>query len=319
MILEAPIEMTLSSYDPVRVRETPPQVTEEMVDAQLAREMDRFAAYEDAPDGALEGEIMRVDMETLVNGHPEPGLTGNGLTVVLDRGMLPSGFVDGMLGIRPGEERTFDFAAHDSSNPSGAPDEFHIHVHLHEKRRRTVPRLTDEFVRSRLSERDKTVAQFRARVRAYLEGRQREESLQRREQLAVSELSRRLAQPLPDAMIESTRDDILESLSVEVASRGMTLAQFMQQQGMNERQFQMSIMIQARESLRQGFALDALARHLGVTVDDALRKRALEELAQDNAESARRACEEHGDWNAVDVMARRLAAVDWLMETATFC
>lgn len=318
MMLESPHEMTLSSYEPVLVKESPTRVTEEMIDAQLAREMGRFAQYEDAPGGAQIGEILRVDMETFVNGEAEPGLTGNGMTVILDRGMLPSGFVDGVLGMKVGEEHSFDFTAHDSMNPAGAPDDFHVRISLIDKKRRTVPELTDEFVRTRLSERDKTVAQFRERVRAFLEKKQREDVLQRREQLAVSELSRRLVEPLPDSMIESARDDILESLSAEVASHGMTLSQFMQQQGMDERQFQMSIMIQARESLRQGFALDALARHLNVKVGDAARQRALDELAPNDPEAARRACEESNDWQAVDVMARRLAAVDWLMATATF-
>lgn len=309
----------LSSYEPVRVMETPVQVTDEMIEAQLARELARFASFEDAPGAAKEGEVLRVDMTVTVNGQVEPSLTGKDMSVLLSREMEPAGFVEGVTGMLPGEQRSFSFEAADSQNPSAVPDSFQVQVYLKEKRRRTVPQLTDEFVRERLSQSCRTVGEFREQVRAYLAEQQRRERDARREQLATAELGKRLVGVIPDEQIEEARDGIVESLMADLTASGMTLAQFMQQQGMTERQFQMTVTMQARESIRQGRALDALSEHLGVLVDDAARARALAELAPGNEDEARQRCDEQDGWDIVDTMARRMAARDWLMETAVFC
>lgn len=315
---EAQKDFELSTYEPVRVAVAPVRVTDEMVEAQLAREMARFARFEPAPGPAEEGESLRVNMHVAVNGVPEKALCGEGMTVALSRDMEPAGFVEGVAGMRTGERRSFDFTAHDQVNPGNPPDAFHVDIELLDKRRRVVPDLTDEFVRTRLSAQDATVAQFTERVRAYLADQQRREDEQRREQLACAELSRRLADALPDELIEQTRDDIMESLVADVAASGMTIAQFAEQQGMTERQLQMTILAQARESLRQGFALDVLYRHLGTPIDEAARARALAELAPGHEDEARTRCDERDGWEIVDVMARRLVAKDWLMKTAVF-
>ena len=317
MILEAPAHYTLSSYEPVHVAEPAAHVTEEMIEAQLTREMARFARFEEAPGPACEGDCLRANLNITVNGQLAEDVSGQGVTVVLSHDAQPAGFVGGVVGMACGDTRSFDFTATDRTNPAAPPDAFHVEIELLEKKRRVVPELTDEFVRTRLSEHDKTVGEFRERVRAYLARQLEAENTERREQRAVEELGRRLKESIPDELIEQARDEILDSLTADLTAGGMTLAQFIEQQGMNERRFQMTIMMQARESLRQGFALDALWRHLRLPIDDAARERALEELAPGQTEQARKLCDEQG-WGPVEAMARRQAACDWLMRTAVF-
>lgn len=316
MLIEAPGNVELSSYAPVRIAEHPAHVTDEMIDAQINRELERFARYVDAPDAAAEGDFLYVDMTTTVNGKAEASLSGNGLTIALGKGMEPEGFVENVTGMNVGESRSFDFVAYDRTGYANGPDMFHVDIRLIAKHRRTVPKLTDEFVASRLSQHDSTVEQFRNRVRAFLLDKQKSHNEMRLEQDAVSELSTRLITPIDDSSIEEMRDALLDTLTREIAMQGSTLSRFMEQQGLSERQFQMTLLVQARESIRQGFALDALARHLGVTVDEGARRQAVGELAQENADEMWRRCEAENAWEAVDTMARRNAAVAWLMKTA---
>lgn len=318
MIREAPEHYRLSSYEPVRIAEPPVQVTEEMVDAQMAREMSRFARFEPALGPACEGECLRAKMEVLVNGEPEEAMSGESVTVVLQRGAQPEGFVAGIEGMRVGERRSFDFSAADPADPTGSPAAFHVDIELADKRRRVIPQLTDEFVRARLSATDRTVEQFRERVRRCLADEQGKGIKERRERLAVEELGKRLVGTIPDALIEEARDEIAVSFAADLTSSGLTLHQFLEQQGMSERHYQMTVMMQARESLRQGFALDVLYRHLKTPIDEAARQRALSLLAPGREEEARALCEEREGRDALEITARRQAACEWLMRTAVF-
>ncbi len=318
MIREATEEYTLSSYEPVHIVEPPVQVTDEMVNAQMAREMARFARFEPACGPACEGECLRAEMKVLVDGELEESLSGESVTVVLQRGMQPEAFVKGIEGMRVGERRSFDFSAASITNPSAPPAAFHVDIHLLDKQRRIIPQLTDEFVRQRLSAKDRTVEQFRQRVRRYLADEQRKKSGERRERLAVEELSHRLMGTIPDALIESARNEIEASFVSDLTASGVTLTQFLNQQGMSERQYQMTMMMQARESLRQGFALDVLYRHVQTPIDDAARERALSLLAPGHEEEARGLCESQEGRDMVEIMAKRQAACDWLMRTAVF-
>ena len=195
---------------------------------------------------------------------------------------------------------------------------YSVAIDVLDKRRRIVPELTDEFVAARLSQEDKTVEQFRNRVRVYLQGQISEGDSARREELADAELGRRLRGAIPDALIERTAADMLESIRANSAAQGLTLSQFIELQGMNERQFQMTVMMQARESLRQGLALDALFEHLDMQLDEADFDRALTELAPGAEDEARKNFQANDAWFIVRNMAVRLKAHDWLMRTAVF-
>lgn len=310
--------MELSSYDPVHVTYTPAQVTEEMIDTQLKQEMARFARFEPTEVPLAEGDRAVMDMDVEVNGSPAKELSGNNMQLMIAHGMMPEGFIDNVKGMQVGEQRHFTFTAPNPEDPAAGPDTFVCTVTLHDKRHRTVPELTDEFVQKNLSATDKTVAQFRERVRKFLQQRQGEQDQQTREAVADAELATRLVGTIPDLYIELTSQEIAANVQANLAAQGLTLGQFLQQQKMDTRQFQMSVMQQARDSLRQGLALDALFRHLDLEVTPDDENRALHELAPGYEEEARANFEQNYAWSVVTDMAQRFAAHNWLVSNAVF-
>lgn len=305
----------LSSYEPVYLHEPPAQVTEEAVNAQIMREMNRFATYEKTTGPVVEGDCVQVNMSTLANGVPEMSLSGDALAIVLSRDLMPEGFVSAVEGMNVGDHKEFQFTNRESNQDLV---HYSVAIDILDKRRRVVPELTDEFVSSRLSQTDKTVAEFRQRVRKYLQGQATEGDAARREELADAELGRRLRGAIPDALIERTAADMLDAIRANSAAQGLTLSQFAEMQGMDEKQFQMTVMMQARESLRQGLALDALFEHLGMELADEDYDRALSELAPGAEDDARKNFQDNNAWYIVRNMAARLKAHDWLMRTAVF-
>ncbi len=306
---------TLSSYEPLYLHLQERKVTEEQINAQIMREMNRFAAYEAAGGGAAEGDCLQVNLSTMANGAPELGLSGDGLAIVLSSDLMPKGFVEGVVGMEAGDHREFEF---DNLESDQTLVHYRVAVDLLDKRRRIVPELTDEFVRTRLSEKDKTVEEFRARVAAYLKDHGTSEQRQARETAADEELGKRLQTAIPDALVERAAADMMEAARQNAEAQDMTVEQFAQANGMDAQQFGMNLMMQARESLRQGLALDALFAHLGMDLDDEDIARALAELAPGHEEEAKKAFQANDAWFIVQTMARRQCAHAWLMETAVF-
>ncbi len=305
-------EYELSSYEPVYLHRPDATVTDEQVNAQIIREMNRFATFEDSDEPAAEGDCLQVNMSTLVNGAPDMGLSGDAIAIILSSDVMPKGFVNEVVGMAKGDKKEFSF----DNLEKGNIVHYRCSVELLDKKVRVVPELTDEFVRTQLSQDDKTVEEFRARVRDYVAKREGEGDPGQLEALADTQLGERLRGAIPDELIERTTRDMMDSIRQNAEASGMTLEEFAKLQGGTSQEFQTNVMMQARESLRQGLALDAVFKHYNMTITDADEKAALTELAPGNEEAARRSLADNDAWYLVINMAMRLKAHNWVMQTA---
>ena len=303
----------LSSYEPVYVHVPTPEVGEREINAQLMRELNQFATYEENDLPVQAGDCVQVNMSTLANGVPQMHLSGDGLAIVLDASVVPQGFVDGMSGMEKGEHKEFEF---EHTEVDGSHTTYKVAVDVLDKRKRTAPELTDEFVSSRLSQTDKTVEQFRARVKKHLENDAIKQKKENADDLVVKELGKRLCGTIPNVLIEHTAQNMLETMAQNAKAQNMTLEQFAKAQGQSTQQFQMNVMSQARESLRQGFALDALFEYENLELTDADFDLALHEMAPGSEDVARRNFQDNDAWFILKSMAKRYKAHTFLMDNA---
>lgn len=319
MILRPEYELT--DYSPVHVKRQPFELTDKMVSLQIAQEMERFAVFEESA-GALEvGDYAMFDMTTQINGEEAAGLSGKNSRLALVRGEMPDGFIDAVVGMMPGDERTFEFTAKLPGAGDGAvPDKFNVRAKLIEKRVRRVPELTDEFVRENMQGAGvgETAESFRASVKARMEAQVEEQRKMQDENAVDAELAKRLDANIPDLYLENTHRDILQNMQANLAAQGLTIAQYAQQQGASEQQFSMMVAMQARESLRQGFALDAYFRHMGQEVTDADIEAALHEMTPGHEDQARANFDKNGAWFVVRETAARLKAHNDALSKAIF-
>jgi FKBP-type peptidyl-prolyl cis-trans isomerase (trigger factor) len=94
------------------------------------------------------------------------------------------------------------------------------------------------------------------------------------------------------------------------------LKQYIEQQGEDEKSFQMQMMMQAREVMTQGLSLDALARHKGFVVEDADLEAVYELMAPGHASEVREQYEKTGKMYFIRENALRNKTNRWLVETA---
>ena len=86
-------------------------------------------------------------------------------------------------------------------------------------------------------------------------------------QVAASELAKRFEGRIQDEVYEAMQQTLVSNLRGQLQQQGIPFEQFVQSQG-GEQQFGMIMMMQTREMLVQGYALDALFRHEKMTLTD---------------------------------------------------
>lgn len=313
----------LSSYDPVTVKIPAVEVTEEEIDAQILNLAERSAQTVEDKDAAVADNseiVFGITTAFKDDGEPVTNLTAEKRVYSLGQGWLPKEFDDQIIGMKAGESRTFDFELPGPPNLDGTEGESRTvttSVSLTQVNKKVTPAITTAWVEVNMPE-AKTVDGLREMLRKEgMEYKQREQD-NMKFFLTASALAERFQGYIADEIYEYTRGDMLQNLNEQLRQQGMTMEQYLQQMGMDEQQFGMQFMMQVRETLRQSFALDALARHLKLTVNEEDIADTVSRMAPGNEERARQEIEGSGRKYLLIEAATRTKANKWLIETATF-
>lgn len=307
-------EYELTSYDPVTITVPPFELDPKEVDEQLAQLADNYADFvADDPHPVREGDIMLLALEASRNGERMEGLSTEGRTYLMGMGLMPEEFERQLVGMEVGETKSISFAA------PGAPDDgegerIDCTVTVKEMQKKVLPAIDDEWVAKNLPlYRDAAALRGGITDRLTAERRAQYESFKM--QAAASELARRFKGRIQDEVYEAMRKTLLENLRGSLAQQGVPFEQFVQSQG-GEQQFGMLMMMQAREMLVQGYALDALFRHEKLTLTEDDLDAAARSMNPQDPKAVRRGMEENGQGFALREAAERMKANRWLLEHA---
>ena len=138
---------------------------------------------------------------------------------------------------------------------------------------------------------------------------------QQRQAVSI-ELAKRLEGQIPDVIIRNMFAELLEGLKTQLRSQETAFSDFLTEHG-GEENVNMLLMWQARESLRQGYALDAVYRHekLKITEED-IDATCCTISGLDNPTRARETARAMGKMHVVKETAQRFKASDWAVEQA---
>lgn len=306
----------LSSYDPVSITIAPFRIDPAEVDHELAQLADRFVEYvTDEPHPVRSGDSCLLEVEATQDGRPMAGLSTKGRPYTAGEGYMPPGFDEQIIGMGVGETKTFTFdgPSFDGKGNDGT-ETVACTVTVKEIQKRVTPTITDAWV-------EKNMPMYRdvAGLRDSIEDRimiaRKDEYENYKRQVAAAELAKRFNGRIDDAVYESMQQTMMENLHNDLRQNGMTFEQFVEQNG-GEQQFQMMFMMQIRETLVQGYALDAVFRHeklvlSGEDIDEAARL-----MNPQDPKKAREQIEHSGRGFVLREIAERAKANTWLLEHA---
>ncbi|WP_139651555.1 trigger factor [Raoultibacter phocaeensis] len=306
--------LSLTDIGPVEVQRPIVSIDESDIDAQIAYSAQQCAEYQASAHGEIRrGDYAVMDIGMTKNGKPCKDLSGLRRRVEISEGLLPVAFIENVLSMRAGEERSFSFSV--PAEDGEKTDRYEAAVRLYEVQERVVPVVDDAWV-ARVLPQFGDVAGVRAHIRADLESQKAKVEQQELVLRVRSALEKRLVGVVPDEMYQEAKDSLMATTLAKIEAQGQTFEAYCEEHGTTKDEFTMQAFMQAAETLRQNLALDVLARERGIaaaTEDVAAAKGALPAglAALSDEEFERR-----GFASSLGESIRRKKALAWLMETA---
>lgn len=310
--------LTLTSSD-VEIKMVPRDVTDAEVDEQVDMTRDRFARLETVEAREIvAGDFVSISFESTLDGEPYEGSKIDQYLYETGKGMMPEEFENALVGAKPGDKLSVDFAVEDTGqNSEFAGKPLHFDIEVHDIKEKVLPEVDEEFAKMVGFD---TVEEMREEIRSYIQS-QKDQSYERiRDERLVGALADKLEGDMPEELVTARRDSLMREFEDQLKRSNLELKTYFQGTGIDPNQWEQDMEMQARISVGQDLALEALAREKGLTATEAdfdEEFAGIGEALQMTAEQARKQWTELGLLtSAADQIARR-KALEWLTENAT--
>lgn len=316
--VNVPIEpqVTLGDYARIRVKQKAVKVKRAEIDEALAQIQDSNAVWQPVEQPIHSGNQVVLDAV----GKTEDGQPAEqrDLTLEVSEQMVPVGFAQNLLGMKPGETKEFhvDYPA-DFRDEKLAGKRVQFAVTVKAVKQKELPALDDELARSTGSE---TLSDLQARIKEDLHRHKEETAREEALDKALTALVEGATLEYPAVAVEHEIDDIIETLTDRLTQQGFSLDGYLQMVNKTLPQLREERRAGAEERLKRGLALIKFAEAEGIKVEQEEVDQEAARFAESFGEGAEtvKAALATAKWRrslTSDVFRRK--ALDHLLEIAT--
>ncbi len=214
-----------------------------------------------------DGDETVIDFEGFVDGKPFEGGKSEDYSLKIGSHSFIDTFEEQLIGKSTGEECevnvTFPEEYH-AKELAGKPAVFKVTVK--EIKVKELPELNDEFAEE-VSDFD-TLDEYKADIRAkLLETRERQAATEN-ENRVVEKVVENASMDIPEAMIETQVQNMINDYARRMQSQGMSFSQYMQYTGMNIEQLKNQTRPQAEKTIRTRLVLEAVVKAENIQTGD---------------------------------------------------
>ena len=290
------------AYDPARVDELLDQSRRQL--ATLVPVSDRAAAMGDVAVVSFSG-VFSDDKSAIEGG------SANGLDVELEEGRMISGFVEGVVGMKPGDKKDVD-----CQFPDDYPEETCrgrkalFSITLDELKGRELPALDDAFAQQASDK--KTLSELREDLESRLKQDAEQRQKNNRHEALLKALVDQLEVELPESLIKEEINSLLQETAAQMAQQGMDVKKlFTPETVQNLAQASRG---EATERLQRSLALMALAKAEDISVADKDLEAKIKEVSAGFSDTNKIDPQRLRDAVAEDLLRETL--LSWLEENA---
>ena len=224
--VNVPVEpqVTLGDYSQIHVKQKAVRVTKTEVEEALAQIQEGNAVWQPVEQPVQTGNQVVLD----AIGKTEDGkpVEQHDLTLEVSEQMVPAGFGQNLVGMKPGETKEFhvDYPA-DFRDENLAGKRVNFAVTVKAVKQKELPALNDELAKGAGSE---TLSDLRAKIKEELQRRKEETAREEALDKALSALVEGATLEYPAVAVEQELDDIMESLTDRLTRQGFSLDGYLQ-------------------------------------------------------------------------------------------
>lgn len=272
--------VTLGQYKGVAVKKANTETTEDEVMAEIGKEQEKNATMvtvEGRP-AALK-DTVTIDYEGFIDGEAFPGGKGEDHNLELGSHSFIDTFEDQLVGTNVGDEVevhvTFPAQYH-VENLKNKPAVFKVKVkEIHAKE---LPEIDDEFAGD-VSEFD-TLEEYKASVKESLTKKKEDAAKARKEDEAIQKIIEDSQMDIPDLMVETQAEDMLNEQAQRMQYQGMSMDMYMQYTGMTQQMLLDQMKPQALSRIQARLVLEAVAAAENIEVSEEEMEKELATMAE---------------------------------------
>lgn len=310
--------LKITKYKNVEVEqiEKPQEVTDEAVDLYIdsVRRANARPTEEGADRPVQDGDTINIDFEGKVDGVAFEGGAAEDYPVTVGAGGFIEGFVESMVGHKPGETYDWNGAfpeGYGNADLAGKDVVFTITINSIEKE---MPELTDEFVKT-VSETSEMVEQYKKEIKEqFTKENEDEYKNQLREAVWQVVLDNSTVLKYPEEEVEDAADSIRAQYQAVIEEQGEDFDTFLEQSGITEEEFENQLREAGKSGVKQSMVLEAIAEKEGLTLSDEEYAEQLEAMAAAYAYEDGEALEREAGEEAVRERALYNVVGEWLIK-----
>ena len=271
-------EVKLGEYKGLTAPKEEVKVTEKDIDEEMKPFIDRATRLVSVKRKAKKGDTAVIDFEGFDNGTPFEGGKGENYELHLGAGMFVPGFEEQVIGMKAGEEKDLDITFPEDYHADLAGKQVVFHVKVHEVKEPKAPVVDDEFAKD-VSEFE-TLADFRKDLGEKLTQRREEQAKTAFEDQILEELVANMECEIPDGMIETQVDRLMDDFAMRLQSQGISMADYQKMMGANAEMVRASAWPTAQKQVQLELALEAVAKAENLEVTDEEYEAEIKRLAE---------------------------------------
>lgn len=279
LVLNEPLEVTfeiadlpeakVGDYSKLRLKGTKPaEVTDAQVMDVVENLRKRSANFVEVERPVEKGDWVEIDFFGTLDGVAFEGGASQHHPLVVGDGAFVPGFEDAMIGMNNGEEKEFDIVfPKDFHKDSLAGKNVHFKIKLHQHKAVEQAELNDEFVKK--NSRFATLEELKADIRKFLEGDAANRLAALEEEEAIDELVKITKVDLPDSLVDSEVDAMIDEYKGRLASTpGLTWEGYLEKVGKTEEELRKEMRQSAEKRIVASLAIAHLKKQENISVDD---------------------------------------------------
>lgn len=261
-------EVKLGKYKGIEVDKIDISASEEEVEAALNKEREsnaRTITIEDRP--VKDGDMTIIDFEGFVDGVAFEGGKGENYPLTIGSGAFIPGFEEELIGVNLNEETDVNVTFPEDYQSEELAGKAAVFVcTVREIKEKELPPLDDEFA-SEVSEFD-TLEEYKEDIRTKISEKKEQEAKNQKEEAVVDAVIEEAFMEIPEAMIQTQQQQMLEDFAQRIQSQGLNVEQYMEITGMTQAGLAEQMRPQALKRIQSRLVMEAVAAEEGMTATE---------------------------------------------------
>lgn len=310
-------EVELGEYKGLEGKEIDAEVTEEDVNEQIEALLAQYTELVVKDGEVAEGDVANIDFKGFVDGEAFEGGEAEGHDLEIGSGTFIPGFEEQLVGLKAGDEKDVKVTfpeEYQAEELQGKEATFEVKVN--EVKEKEISEFNDDFVKEELEGFDdaETTEDVKAKITEDLKAyKEQEKDFELRESLVV-QASENAKMEIPEAMVESEQQRMLQEYEQRLAQQGLNLELFEQISGQSKEDLLEQMKDDAFKRVRTGLTLQAISDAENIEASEEDIDNELQKLAEQFQMAKEDIKNVLGDLTVIENDIRNQKAIEFLVD-----